>query len=139
MSRSYWRLLAAVIIAAIAAAVGIPLVVDDGEEPDRPQARPVTLPVAGAPPVVADRDQQLEPAERREAADPTPADQGPDVHEDQVDEFPAGVNPDAAETGLQQTDAPGKIGPRPAGTARRATRAATSPRATRARAPARRS
>ncbi len=110
-----WALLAAALIAALAAVVGIPLIVDDDEDPPRPQAPPVTISVPGAPSVVADRDQQLEPAERRQAADPTPADQGPDVHEDQVDEFSAGVNPDAAENGLQQTDAPGKAGPRPAG------------------------
>lgn len=64
-------------------------------DPDGPGPAPtvtgqITIPLPG-PDAVVDADNQFEPAEQRQAADPTPIDEGADVHEDMRDEAPPGL------------------------------------------------
>lgn len=49
------------------------------------------------PTIELDADNNFEAADAKEAADPTPVDEGPAIHEDMRDEQPAGAPPDAAE------------------------------------------
>lgn len=86
-------LVLAAIIVLLASIVIIDLVQGEPAEPPRvPPATTITLP---GPDAVVDLDQQLQPDEQQAAADPTPADEGPGVHEDMRDETPAGAPPDA--------------------------------------------
>lgn len=58
----------------------------------------------GAPPVVADTDQQMERDEQREAAHVPAAGGNPDLHEDTRDETPPGVSPAQLERGRDVSD-----------------------------------
>lgn len=98
-SRSRLTALALAVLATIAAAVTV-TVVGDVDEEGRPHHFTITIGTRAnpaEPDVVVDRDNSREAAEVQESSDPTPADEGPDIHEDAVDETPPGVPPDAAE------------------------------------------
>lgn len=115
------RAVLAAILAAIAAAAIIALTAgSDRKAPQKPERTfaPLTPVAPGAPPIIADTDNEQQPDEITEA------DQGterggiantPDVHEDARDETPPGVPAASVKRGLEQTTAPGKGPAQPVG------------------------
>ena len=66
------------------------------------------------PTVTIDSDNEFEAVDKREAADPTPADEGPMIHEDLRDETPPGAPKDAAEQ-INEGKTTGVAAPLPVG------------------------
>jgi N-acetyl-anhydromuramyl-L-alanine amidase AmpD len=88
-------------IAAILVALGVFLVLSPRERHEQPGAVAIPVAVPGPDKVIeADRDNNLERGEQKEAADA-----GLDLHEDTRDETPPGVTPAQIEAGQRATDA----------------------------------
>lgn len=100
MSRKSYAALFVVLVGLVALVAIVALPGGDDSRPSDPRvAIPVVLPGPNVT-VEADRDNNLEPGEQREAADA-----GLDLHEDTRDETPPGVTPTQVEAGQRATDA----------------------------------